>query len=320
MDLKKALGKKKEDEQEDTVFFDMGGQESGPSETANPQREGVQSFSVGPGPSPSNTQKNEPQPETVTNHEESNDKKLPSSEEQAIVNDQIEDLSSNLKNLVYDFRSFMSEQGSPFNPNDIPANKSESNPSGEAALTDGSNPGYISIQSTGLGEKEAVENPSDVGSKFEEKLMSPQEKLRLGRLLEQPKKSSAALSQLKDALGAIERGTKFSKDLKSNLDATDMPALIRAVNSTDYLLHAVGRRNLLKILEVGTREGWIRPEVERVVLSVAEILSTAGAEADDRVVNVNDLLRVVYFLNRLLDPEVSDFLALNSTSHARGSP
>jgi archaellum component FlaD/FlaE len=91
-----------------------------------------------------------------------------------------------------------------------------------------------------------------------------------------------------------------------------MPALIRAVNSTDYLLHAVGRKNLLKILEVGTREGWIRPEVERLVLSVAEVLSTAGAEADDRVINVNDLLRVVYFLNRLLDQELTDFLSMNA--------
>ena len=320
VDLKKALCKKKEEDQEDTVFFDIGGQESGAGEAANPQREGVQSFSVGAGTAPNNPQKDEPQPETAPNPEESKGKKLPSLEEQALVNDQIGDLSSNLKNLVYDFRSFMSEQGSPFNPNDIPANKSESNSSGEDTLTEGGHPGYISIQSTGLGEKEAVENSSQFGSKFEEKLISPQEKLRLGRLLEQPTKSSAALSQLKDALGSIERGTKFSKDLKSNLDATDMPALIRAVNSTDYLLHAVGRSNLLKILEVGTREGWIRPEVERVVLSVAEILSTAGVESENRVVNVNDLLRVVYFLNRLLDPGVSDFLALNSTPHARGLP
>jgi archaellum component FlaD/FlaE len=90
-----------------------------------------------------------------------------------------------------------------------------------------------------------------------------------------------------------------------------MPALLRAVNSTDYLLHAVGRKNVLKILEIGTREGWIRPEVERLVLSVTEIISTAGLEVEERAINVSDLLRVVYFLNRLLDPEISDFLILN---------
>jgi archaellum component FlaD/FlaE len=92
-----------------------------------------------------------------------------------------------------------------------------------------------------------------------------------------------------------------------------MPALMRAVNSTDYLLHAVGRKNLLKILEVGTREGWIRPEVERLVLSVSEIISNAGVEVQESVINVNDLMRVVYFLNRLLDPEISDFLTINQS-------
>jgi len=146
--------------------------------------------------------------------------------------------------------------------------------------------------------------------------VSPTDKLKLGRLLEPTRKSSPALKQFSEALKA-QRLTKFSSELKSNLDSADMPALIRAVNSTDYLLHAVGRKNLLKILEVGTREGWIRPEVERIVLSVAEILSTAGVEADDRIVNVNDLLRVVYFLNKLLDPEVSDFLSLNPTPRPR---
>ena len=321
VDLKKALGKKKEDEEEDTIFFDVGSQESKPHEAVGSQRDGVQNFSVAPEPPGHSPQGSEPSAVVPTSVPlGSKDERESPSGSQAVATDQIEDLSNNLKNLVYDFRSFMSETGSPFNPNDIPATKPDSNQAGEAASNDRGGRGYKSLQSTGPGEKEAVENPSDVESKFEEKLIHPQEKLRLSRLLDQPKKSSPVLSSLKDALNAVERGTKFSKDLKSNLDTTDMPALIRAVNSTDYLLHAVGRRNLLKILEVGTREGWIRPEVERVVLSVAEILSTAGAEADDRVVNVNDLLRVVYFLNRLLDPEVSDFLALNSTPHARSSP
>jgi archaellum component FlaD/FlaE len=168
--------------------------------------------------------------------------------------------------------------------------------------------------------REAFENPSDVESNFQERYVDSGDG-QSSKLLVRPnaasatpsqlKELSATASQVKEVLDKASHGTRFSKDLKSNLDSADMPALMRAVNSTDYLLHAVGRKNLLKILEVGTRESWIRPEVERLVLSVAEIISNAGVEVEERLINVNDLMRVVYFLNRLLDPEISDFLTLN---------
>lgn len=311
MDLKKVLGKKKEEEQQDdTILFDVSPERM--QEASNSPRGGVQSFTVAP-ETPTEPTKDKPAKEAgMETRVTSTTETIPSEgQEPTVVTEQLQDLSSNLKNLVYDFRSFMSEAGSPFNPNDISAAKPESK--GE---TTQSGPGYISAKSAGAGEKEALENPSDVESGFENRFVSPMDKLKLSKLLEPSKKGSQALKQFSDALNARE-ATKFSKDLKSNLDATDMPALIRAVNSTDYLLHAVGRKNLLKILEVGTREGWIRPEVERLVLSVAEVLSTAGVEADDRIINVNDLLRVVYFLNRLLDPEISDFLSLNPIPHTR---
>jgi archaellum component FlaD/FlaE len=203
----------------------------------------------------------------------------------------------------------MSESGSPFNPNDIP-------PTPEQAASGQPNAGYISAKNAGATVTETVENPSDVQSGLENRFMSGADKAKLSRLLEGSRKASPALRQFNETLAA-HQVTKFSKELKSNLDTADMPALIRAVNSTDYLLHAVGRKNLLKILEVGTREGWIRPEVERIVLSVAEVLSTAGVEADDRIINVNDLLRVVYFLNKLLDQEISDFLSMNQIPRTR---
>jgi archaellum component FlaD/FlaE len=311
VDLKKVLGKKKEEEQQDdTIIFDVSPEKL--QDASNQQRTSVQSFTVTPEKPSETPQKEKPPNESVIEAQVSSvgEDESTQGEEPTVVNEQLQDLSNNLKNLVYDFRSFMSEAGSPFNPNDIPA-KPESK-----VETGRSGPGYISAQIAGAGETEAVENPSDVESGFENKFVSPIDKLRLSKLLEQPKKSSHALKQFNEVLNA-QRATKFSKDLKSNLDSTDMPALIRAVNSTDYLLHAVGRKNLLKILEVGTREGWIRPEVERLVLSVTEVLSTAGADVDDRTINVNDLLRVVYFLNRLLDPEISDFLSMNPTPRAR---
>jgi archaellum component FlaD/FlaE len=312
VDLKKVLGKKKEDEgeQEDTILFDVSPEKL--QEAAAPQRGGggVQSFSV-PSEGSSESQQKEKSKAPI---QEARASEVDSAQtmEQPVVNEQLQDLSSNLKNLVYDFRSFMSEAGSPFNPNDIPASKPESTGSGDQTTSSG----YISAKAAGAGEKDAVENPSDVERGFESKFVSPIDKMKIDKLLEPPKKSSPALKQFNDVLNA-NQATKFAKDLRSNLDATDMPALIRAVNSTDYLLHAVGRKNLLKILEVGTREGWIRPEVERLVLSVAEVLSTAGVEADDRIINVNDLLRVVYYLNRLLDPEISEFLTMNSTPRTK---
>lgn len=304
VDFKKVLGKKKEEEQQDdTILFDVSPEKL--QEAANSQRGGggVQSFTVAPETPPEPPRKDKARELVQEASATGGDAEAAPGQEPAVVNDQLQDLSSNLKNLVYDFRSFMSESGSPFNPNDIPASPESKSETGA---------GYISAKIAGAGEKEAVENPSDVQSGLESKFISPVDKIKLGRLLEPPKKASPTLKQFDDLLGA-HQATKFSKELKSNLDATDMPALIRAVNSTDYLLHAVGRKNLLKILEVGTREGWIRPEVERLVLSVAEVLSTAGVEADDRIINVNDLLRVVYFLNRLLDPEISDFLSMNQT-------
>lgn len=308
--MKRVLGKKKEEEQQDdTILFDVSPERM--QDASNSPRGGVQSFTVAPEtPSEPQKDKSAKEPLMETRVPSAGEDETAQGQEPTVVNEQLQDLSSNLKNLVYDFRSFMSEAGSPFNPNDIPAKPESKGESGQMSV------GYISAKSAGAGETEAVENPSDVESGFDSKFVSPMDKLKLSRLLEQPKKGSQALKQFSDALNA-HQATKFAKDLKSNLDATDMPALIRAVNSTDYLLHAVGRKNLLKILEVGTREGWIRPEVERLVLSVAEILSTAGVEADDRIINVNDLLRVVYFLNRLLDPEISDFLSLNPTPHVR---
>jgi hypothetical protein len=311
VDLKRVLGKKKEEEQQDdTILFDVSPERT--QDASSSQKASVQTFTVAPETPTEPQQKDKPTKEGIieTVVPSAGENEPAPSQEPTAVTEQLQDLSSNLKNLVYDFRSFMSEAGSPFNPNEILA-KPESR--GETAQ---GGPGYISARSAGAGEKEAVEIPSDVERGFEDKFLSPMDKLKLSKLLEQPKKGSQALKQLNEALSA-RQATKFSKDLKSNLDSSDMPALIRAVNSTDYLLHAVGRKNLLKILEVGTREGWIRPEVERLVLSVAEILSAAGAEADDRIVNVNDLLRVVYFLNRLLDPEISDFLSMNPTPHVR---
>ena len=318
VDLKKVLGKKKEEEQqEDTILFDVSPEKM--QEASNPQRGGVQSFTVTPEtpPAPPELAKNKPAKETgMETGAPSAPETIPAEGQQpAVANEQIQDLSNNLKNLVYDFRSFMSEAGSPFNPNEIPATKPEAREE-EMGQSPGESPGYISAKTAEAPEKEALESPTDVESGVENRFVTPMDKLRLNRLLEPSKKGSQALKQFNTALNAYQI-TKFSKDLRSNLDATDMPALIRAVNSTDYLLHAVGRKNLLKILEVGTREGWIRPEVERLVLSVAEVLSTAGVEADDRIVNVNDLLRVVYFLNKLLDPEISDFLSLNPTPRGR---
>jgi hypothetical protein len=326
VDLKKMIGKKKEKEEEsdgeDTIVFDMGDQGThggGPGARESGQREGLQTFAVQPEPSPDaqpkQTQVGEATPgaQQLDQNTAKEDKKAPS-QDQGAVSEQLEDLSDNLKNLVYDFRSFMSEAGSPFNPNDIPATRPDSKEPEvvQATSADVGGSGYISAEAAGGEEREPLENPSDVESGLEGKRIPPGEKLRLTGLLEQPRKGPSALSRLGQTLNNVRRGAKFSNDLRSGLDSADMPALIRAVNSTDYLLHAVGRKNLLKILEVGTREGWIRPEVERMVLSVAEILSTSGVEADERVINVGDLLRVVYFLNRLLDPEISDLLTMNA--------
>jgi hypothetical protein len=330
VDLKKMIGKKKdeqkeEDNDDDAIVFDMGDQAGGPGPVAGP-REGMQTFTVQPepGPNPVVTPKEPrgaeatPAVQALSQNSKTDDKKV-SSNKQGAVNEQLEDLSDNLKNLVYDFRSFMSEAGSPFNPNDILATKQDSRETEPAQVVSAQaeGPGYISAEAAGAEERETVEGPSEVDSEFTEKHIPTKEKLRLAELLGQSRKGSSALSHLGQALSASRRGGKFSYDLKSNLDSADMPALIRAVNSTDYLLHAVGRKNLLKILEIGTREGWIRPEVERMVLSVTEILSTAGAECDDRVINVGDLLRVVYFLNRLLDPEISDLLTMNAPAFPR---
>jgi hypothetical protein len=325
LDLKKMIGKKKDKEEgddEDTVVFDMGDQAAqggGRGAPESGQREGLQTFAVQPEPSPNaqpkETQVAEPTPQVQQlGQNPSKDEKKAASQNQGAVSEQLEDLSDNLKNLVYDFRSFMSEAGSPFNPNDIPATRPDSKEAevAQATSADVGGSGYISAQAAGAEEREPLENPSDVESGFEEKRIPPSEKLRLTGLLEQPRRGPSALSRLGQTLNTVRPRAKFSNDLKSSLDSADMPALIRAVNSTDYLLHAVGRKNLLKILEVGTREGWIRPEVERMVLSVAEILSTSGVESDDRVINVADLLRVVYFLNRLLDPEISDLLTMNA--------
>jgi hypothetical protein len=321
VDLKKMIGKKKDKEEaedEDTIVFDMGEHVAPSGGPATGQREGLQTFAVQPEPSPGGQPKEtqvEPtgQVQQLDQNPKKGDKEAPS-QGQGAVSEQLEDLSDNLKNLVYDFRSFMSEAGSPFNPNDIPATRPDSKEREvvQATSADVGGSGYISAQAAGAEEREPFENPSDVESGFEEKRIPSSEKLRLTGLLEQPRKGSSALSRLGQTLNTVRRGAKFSNDLKSSLDSADMPALIRAVNSTDYLLHAVGRKNLLKILEVGTREGWIRPEVERMVLSVAEILSTSGVENDERVINVGDLLRVVYFLNRLLDPEISDLLTMNA--------
>jgi len=306
VDFKKVLGKKKEEQQQDdTILFDLNPDKLQNDAEAKTQRGGVQSFTVPAEPPASSPNARAPEPTAQEAAAVSTDNTSELSQQAPAVNEQLQDLSSNLKNLVYDFRSFMSEAGSPFNPNDIPARPeaSEVNRTGE--------PGYISANRTGAGVTETVETPPDVERGLESRYISPSDKLKLSKLLEPQRKDSEPLKSMGDLL-KVRQGTKFSKDLKSNLDSADMPALIRAVNSTDYLLHAVGRKNLLKILEVGTREGWIRPEIERLVLSVAEVLSTAGAESDDRTINVNDLLRVVYFLNRLLDQEISDFLALST--------
>jgi len=309
VDFKKALGRKKEEEsQDDTILFDLNPEKLQDSADKQPARGGVQTFSVAPEPNPPQNQK----PASVQEAQPAVAPETPaeSSGEPTVVNEQLQDLSSNLKNLVYDFRSFMSESGSPFNPNDIPATPEQ------AAAAEQSKAGYISAKNAGATVTETVENPSDVQSGLENRFISGADRAKLNRLLDRSGKPSSALRQFNETLAA-HQVTKFSKELKSNLDTADMPALIRAVNSTDYLLHAVGRKNLLKILEVGTREGWIRPEVERIVLSVAEVLSTAGVEADDRIINVNDLLRVVYFLNKLLDPEISEILSMNQIPRSR---
>jgi hypothetical protein len=327
VDLKKMIGKKKETEgegEEDAIVFDMGDQGSRGINMPTGQREGLQTFAVQPEPTPSGQPKDiriaEATPEgQALNQNLKKEEKTVSVQGEGVMSEQLGDLSDNLKNLVYDFRSFMSEAGSPFNPNDISGTKPISKETDALHENSGDvgGPGYISAQVAGAEEREPVENPSDVESRFEEKHIPPSEKLRLSKLLEQSREDPSAISRFGQTLSAVRRGTKFSTDLKSSLDSADMPALIRAVNSTDYLLHAVGRKNLLKILEVGTREGWVRPEVERIVLSVAEILATSGVEADERVINVGDLLRVVYFLNRLLDPEISDFLTMNAPPHNR---
>jgi len=308
VDFKKALGRKKEEQpQDDTILFDLNPDKLQNDAEARAPRAAVQSFTVPPEPpaAPQNAVRT-PEPIVQQAPASSTDSTAETPEGQApVVTEQLQDLSSNLKNLVYDFRSFMSEAGSPFNPNDIPA-RPESMAEGDRAAQ----AGYISANRAAAGVTETVEAPPDIEPGLENRYISPADKMKLSKLLEPQRKDSEPLKSMGDLLKA-RQGTKFSKDLKSNLDSADMPALIRAVNSTDYLLHAVGRKNLLKILEVGTREGWIRPEIERLVLSVAEVLSTAGVESDDRTINVNDLLRVVYFLNRLLDQEISDFLALN---------
>ncbi|HMK83013.1 MAG TPA: hypothetical protein VK503_04805 [Candidatus Bathyarchaeia archaeon] len=309
--LKKVLGKNKE---EDAVYFDLGNQPAKPDDPISPQRQNVQTFNVPAeqlAPVQTVSEKTEPGAEKVQVSEiKSGSKSIGLG--QGEVTDQLQDLSSNLKNLVYDFRSFMSESGSPFNPNDIPSKPDEGEDAGRA------NVGYISAPNMPRDSREVFENPQDVDSKFQERYVNSGDGLGM-KLLESANAapSTTVSQQIKEALDKTSHGTKFSKDLKSNLDSTDMPALMRAVNSTDYLLHAVGRKNLLKILEVGTREGWIRPEVERLVLSVSEIISNAGVEVQESAINVNDLMRVVYFLNRLLDPEISDFLTINQPAVKR---
>jgi len=310
VDLKKVLGKKNEEQQDDTILFDLNPDKVQNEPENKPQKGGgVQSFTVQPEPpQPPQTDKAVGQLIQQTPASPTSNATETAEGPPAAVNEQLQDLSSNLKNLVYDFRSFMSEAGSPFNPNDIPAR-----PEGAPTETSGvssSEPGYISANKTTGGITETVEAPPEIERNLENPYISPADKLKLNRLLEPSAKGPEPLKLMNEVL-KTRQGTKFSKDLRSNLDSSDMPALIRAVNSTDYLLHAVGRKNLLKILEVGTREGWIRPEIERLVLSVSEVLSTAGVESDDRTINVNDLLRVVYFLNRLLDQEISDFLSIN---------
>jgi archaellum component FlaD/FlaE len=308
VNLKKVLGKKDDEPQDDTILFDLNPDKLQNEAESKPQKGGVQSFTVPaeppqPATKPPVTEPAVQQTSTIHDTDSAN-----ATEAQPIaVSEQLNDLSSNLKNLVYDFRSFMSEAGSPFNPNEIPAS-----PQQGVDLYRSAQQGYISANkgATGIAETETVEAPSDVERGLENRYISPADKMRLTKLLEPATKGSDSLKLISEVAKGHQT-TKFAKELKSNLDSSDMPALIRAVNSTDYLLHAVGRKNLLKILEVGTREGWIRPEVERLVLSVAEVLSTAGVESDDRVINVNDLLRVVYFLNRLLDQEISDFLSMN---------
>ena len=309
MDLKKVLGKKNEEQQDDVILFDLNPEKLQSESESKPPKSGVQSFTVTPEtPPPQQNAKESPLPVVQETIPASNENS--SAAEQlrpTAVSEQLNDLSSNLKNLVYDFRSFMSEAGSPFNPNDIPAS-----PQGSGDGVRGSEAGYISANQAGAGitETQTVEVPSVIERGLEDRYISSADKMKLSKLLEPTKKGSDPLKLIGE-IAKGRQGTKFAKDLKSNLDSSDMPALIRALNSTDYLLHAVGRKNLLKILEIGTREGWIRPEVERLVLSVAEVLSAAGSESDDRVINVNDLLRVVYFLNRLLDQEISDFLSIN---------
>ena len=308
VDLKKVLGKKNEEQQDDTILFDLNPDKVQNEAENKPQKGGgVQSFTVPPEPpQPPQTDKAAGQLIQQTPASSTSNATETAEGPPTAVNEQLQDLSSNLKNLVYDFRSFMSEAGSPFNPNDIPA-RPEAAPTETSGVSE---PGYISSNKTTGGITETVEAPPEIERTLENPYISPADKLKLNRLLEPSAKGPEPLKLMNEVLKA-RQGTKFSKDLKSNLDSSDMPALIRAVNSTDYLLHAVGRKNLLKILEVGTREGWIRPEIERLVLSVSEVLSTAGVESDDRTINVNDLLRVVYFLNRLLDQEISDFLSIN---------
>jgi archaellum component FlaD/FlaE len=319
LNIKGMLGKKKEKEEElddnDVLLFNVEGQEEPTPDTLEATGKVVQTVAVKPESAPEEPRKKpliQMQPvESVEKEEEPTVMVQEINPESGVVDKQLQELSSNLKNLVYDFRSFMSEAGSPFNPNEIPVTPAadsqfqRAEPLSFPGEKEGRGPGYISAQNVGAEEKEALESPSDIQSKFAEKYLK-------SKLEETERPSLSAASKLKDTLKAIPRGTRFSANLKSNLDSVDMPALIRAVNSTDYLLHVVGRQNLLKILEVGTREGWIKPEVERLVLSVAEVLSSSGVATEERSINVSDLLRVVYFLNRLLDPEISDFLSMNS--------
>ena len=312
MNIRSMLGKKKEEKDldDDVLLFNVEGQEETTPETLEVTDRPVRIVPAKPEAVAQEPSKKPLIEAKVVDSTEKEEEPTVQVQEvttrPGVADKQLQELSSNLKNLVYDFRSFMSEAGSPFNPNEIPATDPQSQRTEPSPFaSEGRGPGYISAQSVGAEEKEVFESPSDIQSKFAERYLK-------GKLEEATTPSLSAASKFKDALKAVPRGTKFSANLRSNLDSVDMPALIRAVNSTDYLLHVVGRKNLLRILEVGTREGWIKPEVERLVLSVAEVLPSSGVEAEERNINVSDLLRVVYFLNRLLDSEISDFLSMSS--------
>lgn len=315
------LGKKKEDEpqDDDVILFDVGNQEEPPVGNPEANKNGAQSFTVQAEQTGNQSSKAVPTapPKVVEasmgEHEDDEGSKS-QSQSGAAMDQQLSELSDNIKNLLYDFRSFMGESGSPFNPNEIPAEEPrlrEVEPMARAVTverepkeTGRRTPGYISAQTYDASDKEGLEDPSDVRSRFAERYLRNK-----GLDVSKPDVDKPAL---KEAFKAALGGTRFSAGLRSDLDGSDMPALIRAINSTDYLLNAVGRKNLLRVLEIGTREGWLRPEVERLVLSVAEILSSSGNQIEERNITVSDLLRVIYFLNRLLDPEISEFLSLSS--------